>query len=600
MANTNLIFKIVTALPATKTPHTVYMVYNSVSPTSAKFCMTDSSGNVVLNTVSQDDVTQAIAGIPAQVVTWGSVTEKPAVIAAGADADAARTAIGAGTSNLVIGTTATTAKAGNYVPTWAEVTSKPAVIAAGANAAAARTAIGAGTSNLVIGTTASTAKAGNYVPTWTEVTSKPAVIAAGTDAAAARAAIGAGTLNDAPNDGKTYVRDSAAWRHAAILDGGNSPNLLFNGGFELGSIGWTIGVGSVGVNTLWGNCWTYTIPSGPATGSISSERFPVVAGGTYTVTGDSLMTGDSGSGSVYFDMIFYNGALQTVLDGAQRAVTTNHEFSHQTQRDAHRISQVAPAGATSASARFVWTSVSAGASVGCRLVSVHGGSAEIDSPYSNEATIQKLVPLTGALLTGELKSEAPNNYRIRSTNGSTFWRNDGTNFYLLKTASGDPDGNWDNARPLTLNIATGILNINGNAATATTAGNVTGTVAIANGGTGNTTSRGAYVGNKSNRQQQLNGSQTTHYLTAGTEYSVYSPTQNPVFVGVLPETPAVGDEIVFFNGWGTWDTGRFSVMRGNPNHSINNQTDSILFDTNEVRLVRFTYVWSNIWIVSLE
>lgn len=38
-----------------------------------------------------------------------------------------------------------------------------------ASAAAARTAIGAGTSSLTIGTTASTAKAGNYTPTTTEV-----------------------------------------------------------------------------------------------------------------------------------------------------------------------------------------------------------------------------------------------------------------------------------------------------------------------------------------------------------------------------------------------------------------------------------------------
>lgn len=38
-----------------------------------------------------------------------------------------------------------------------------------ATAAAARTVIGAGTSNLAIGTTASTAKAGNYTPTTSEV-----------------------------------------------------------------------------------------------------------------------------------------------------------------------------------------------------------------------------------------------------------------------------------------------------------------------------------------------------------------------------------------------------------------------------------------------
>lgn len=46
-------------------------------------------------------------------VAWGDITGKPAVIAAGEDATKARTSIGAGTSSLVIGTTATTAMAGN-------------------------------------------------------------------------------------------------------------------------------------------------------------------------------------------------------------------------------------------------------------------------------------------------------------------------------------------------------------------------------------------------------------------------------------------------------------------------------------------------------
>lgn len=46
-------------------------------------------------------------------VVWDDITGKPAVIAAGTDATAARAAIGAGTSSLVIGTTASTAMAGN-------------------------------------------------------------------------------------------------------------------------------------------------------------------------------------------------------------------------------------------------------------------------------------------------------------------------------------------------------------------------------------------------------------------------------------------------------------------------------------------------------
>lgn len=49
-----------------------------------------------------------------------------------------------------------TASSGGSVA-WGDITGKPAVIAAGANAAEARTAIGAGTSSLVIGTTASPA-----------------------------------------------------------------------------------------------------------------------------------------------------------------------------------------------------------------------------------------------------------------------------------------------------------------------------------------------------------------------------------------------------------------------------------------------------------
>lgn len=46
---------------------------------------------------------------------------------------------------------------------WDTIPGKPAVVAAGATTAAARDSIGAGTSNLAIGTTASTAMAGNTV-----------------------------------------------------------------------------------------------------------------------------------------------------------------------------------------------------------------------------------------------------------------------------------------------------------------------------------------------------------------------------------------------------------------------------------------------------
>jgi len=138
---------------------------------------------------------------------WSEITGKPAFIGAGSTAAAARTAIGA--TDLVVGTSSTTAKAGNYQPAWSDVTSKPAVIAAGADAAAARTAIGAGTSSLAIGTSGTTAAAGNdsrlsdartpvahtHVPT--DITGSGSVgrsVLAATTEGAARTAVGMSSL----------------------------------------------------------------------------------------------------------------------------------------------------------------------------------------------------------------------------------------------------------------------------------------------------------------------------------------------------------------------------------------------------------------------
>lgn len=62
-------------------------------------------------------------------------------------------------------------------PTWTTISGKPDFVAEGATAADARTAIGAGTSNLALGTTSSTAKAGDYQPTWAQVSGKPSTFA---------------------------------------------------------------------------------------------------------------------------------------------------------------------------------------------------------------------------------------------------------------------------------------------------------------------------------------------------------------------------------------------------------------------------------------
>ena len=132
----------------------------------------------------------------------GSTTTGRSLIAA-ADASSARSIIGAGTSSLALGTTAGTAKAGDYQPTAANISDSTTVgrsVLTAATAATARSAIGAGTgsSDLVIGTTSTTAKAGNYAPTAEDISNASAIgrtVLKAADAAAVRAATGAGRVD---------------------------------------------------------------------------------------------------------------------------------------------------------------------------------------------------------------------------------------------------------------------------------------------------------------------------------------------------------------------------------------------------------------------
>ena len=126
-------------------------------------------------------------------------------------------------------------------------------------------------------------------------------------------------------------------------------------------------------------------------------------------------------------------------------------------------------------------------------------------------------------------------------------------------------------------------------------GTLTGVLPIAKGGTGQTSKLGIVNDLKAAQQQHLNGTVTPVSLEAGKEYSIYSPVANPIYEGVLPSTPNIGDTIVFHNGWGTWNTGRFTLSRGNTNHSINGLKESVTFNTDAVRKVTLTYVWGDIW-----
>jgi hypothetical protein len=113
--------------------------------------------------------------------------------------NAAIIADGTITNVLIADTTIQEAKLSSAVQTklnaaggstdWIDITNKPTIIAAGADQAAARSVIGAGTSNLTLGTSSGTAKAGDYQPTAANISDSTTVgrsLLTATDASAAK------------------------------------------------------------------------------------------------------------------------------------------------------------------------------------------------------------------------------------------------------------------------------------------------------------------------------------------------------------------------------------------------------------------------------
>lgn len=64
-------------------------------------------------------------------------------------------------------------------------------------------------------------------------------------------------------------------------------------------------------------------------------------------------------------------------------------------------------------------------------------------------------------------SATSNQFRAVHGNYGAIFRNDGSGTYILITKSGDPYGTWTDARPIQINNATGVCNINGSADKAT-------------------------------------------------------------------------------------------------------------------------------------
>ncbi len=220
-------------------------------------------GRSLVTAASQAAARTALGITETPGATWADITGKPTTFPPSAhthlaadisnsttvgrnvltavDGPAARTAIGAGTSSLVVGTGATNAKAGNYAPSAADISDASTVgrdVLKALNEAAARTAIGAGTPT----------------PSWADILGKP-VAATGTvdgfmsaaDKAKLDAATEAATANTIPlrnsggrfNVGTPTVADNAttkAYVDTGLLAKLNVTPTVLGAGVDLNAI----------------------------------------------------------------------------------------------------------------------------------------------------------------------------------------------------------------------------------------------------------------------------------------------------------------------------------------------------------------------------
>ncbi|MEL5280827.1 phage tail protein [Serratia bockelmannii] len=79
--------------------------------------------------------------------------------------------------------------------------------------------------------------------------------------------------------------------------------------------------------------------------------------------------------------------------------------------------------------------------------------------FKPTAVDMNALPLTGGMMTGEIQSTSANYLRAIQGGYGSIWRMDENNSYFLLTNQGDPAGNYNGLRPLTINNNTGNVSI---------------------------------------------------------------------------------------------------------------------------------------------
>lgn len=82
------------------------------------------------------------------------------------------------------------------------------------------------------------------------------------------------------------------------------------------------------------------------------------------------------------------------------------------------------------------------------------GPQGLTGPAGPAGSTLGMLPLSGGTMSAPLINTHPDAFRLKQPNRSFFWRFDGANLYLLRTAINDPNGSWDAARPFYVNADT--------------------------------------------------------------------------------------------------------------------------------------------------
>ena len=137
----------------------------------------------------------------------------------------------------------------------------------------------------------------------------------------------------------------------------------------------------------------------------------------------------------------------------------------------------------------------------------------------------KINPYYSQLFAGNYIANGMDGLRIRQAGSgkySTIFRNDGAGTYILVTNENDPDGSWNDFRPLHINNATGICNITGNVSGSS--GSCTGNAATATKATNN--ANGKELSNSIIKGLSVSGKTITYTQIDGTTGTITTQDTN--------------------------------------------------------------------------